>query len=194
MSGQVTRIGQVSPDGRFAWDGGGWRPISGHRLEPTAATAPMRVLTGAFLLLAGILGVVLPTLTRSYVQQATIESIHRQSPGLTPLELHRVVAFSVSVGIGIAVALGLVYVLLGVLTLAWRASWLFYADLVVLALMSVGVVTTIVGFVRGNAGPPGFAVPNLVLSLAALALFAWLLRALIRVGPWACLKVPLSEA
>lgn len=189
----MTRTGLVSSDGRFAWDGGDRRPISGHRLEPTAPTAAMRVLTGAFLLLAGILGVVLPSLTRAYVQQATLQSVHRQSPGLTPLVLHQVVEFSVTVGIGIAVALGLVYVLLGVLTLGRLATWLFYTDLVVLGLMSIGVVTTVVGLARGSAGPVGFAVPNLVLSLGALALFAWLLRALIRTGPWACLRVPLPE-
>ncbi|HVD00180.1 MAG TPA: hypothetical protein VNG93_03400 [Candidatus Dormibacteraeota bacterium] len=95
---------------------------------------------------------------------------------------------SVAVGLGVAIAVALVYIVLGLLTLAMRPAWLFAADLLVLGLVSLGVPVTIAGLLGGTAGPPAFLVPNLLLAILALALFAWMLVARIRVGPWGCRK------
>jgi hypothetical protein len=182
------RVGQLSPDDLFVWDGAGWRPVSGHRWEPTAATHRMQLLAGAYLLLAGLFEVVLATLSHDFVFRSTLAAVERQSRGLTPEEIRRVVETSVAIGIGAAVVVALVYIVLGLLTLATRPIWLFNADLVVLGLVSLGVPLTIAGLLGGTAGPPAFLVPNLLLSLLALALFGWMLLVRIRVGPWACLK------
>lgn len=181
-------MGQVSPDDLFVWDGGGWRPVTGHRWEPTATTHRMQLLVGGYLLLAGLFELVLATLSHDFVRQSTLAAVERQSGGMSPDEIRQVVETSVAIGVGAAVVVAVVYIVLGLLTLALRPTWLFHADLVVLGLVSLGVPLTIAGLLRGTAGPPAFLVPNLVLSLLALALFAWLLLVRIRVGPWACLK------
>jgi hypothetical protein len=188
MATDPVRTGQVSPDDLHVWDGAGWRPIRGHRWEPTAATPRVQLLAGAFLLLAGLLEVVLATLTRDSVRQATAAAVQQQNSGLSAEEVRRVVDFSVDVGIGAAIAVGVVYLVLGVLTLARRPPWLFYADLVVFGLMSLEIPITLAGVGRGSAGPAAFVVPNLVIAVLALCLFAWMLVVRFRVGPWACLK------
>jgi len=165
-----------------------WRSSAGRRWEPTATTHRMQLLAGAYLLLAGLFEIVLATLSHDFVFRSTLAAVERQSRGLSPEEIRRVVETSVAVGVGAALAVALVYLVLGLLTLAMRPAWLFYADLVVLGLVSLGVPVAIAGLVGGTAGPPAFLVPNLFLSLLALALFAWMLLVRLRVGPWACLR------
>jgi hypothetical protein len=182
------RVGQVSPDDRFAWDGVAWRPVSDYRWEPSAATHLVQLLAGAYLLLAGLFELVLATLSHDYVRQSTMAAVQRQSANLSPEELRRIVEASVSVGVGAAAVVAVVYIVLGLLTLVLRPPWLFYADLVVLGLVALGVPLAAAELLGGNPGPPAFFVPNLILSLLSLALFAWMLLLRVRVGPWACRK------
>lgn len=148
----------------------------------------MQLVVGGYLLLAGLFELVLATLSRDYVRQSTLAAVGRQSRGLTADQLRLVVETSVAIGVGAAAVIAVVYVVLGLLSIARRPPWLFTADLVVLGLVSLGVPVTIFGLLRGTAGPPAFLVPNLLLSLAALGLFTWMLSIRIRVGPWACVK------
>lgn len=148
----------------------------------------MQLVVGGYLLLAGLFELVLATLSRDYVRRSTLAAVERQSRGLTADQLRQVVETSVAIGIAAAAVIAVVYIVLGLLSIASRPPWLFTADLVVLGLVSLGVPVTIVGLLRGTGGPPAFLVPNLLLSLAALGLFAWMLSVRIRVGPWACLK------
>jgi hypothetical protein len=194
MDPEPTKVGQPSRDGQFVWDGSRWQPIGSYRLEPTISTRLMQVLAGAYLLLAGILTGILSLLFESTLRQSTTELVHKQNPSFTPDQVLAVVDFSVMAGIGIAVAVGLVYIVLGVLTFAGTRTWLFYVDLVVFGLAAIGVFTGTFALASGTAGPMGFVIPNLVLSSLALGLFAWMLMARIRLGVWACRKVPTYSA
>ena len=148
----------------------------------------MQLVVGGYLLLAGLFELVLSTVSRDYVRQSTLAAVEHQSHGLTVDQLRQVVETSVAIGVAAAAVMAVVYVVLGLLSISRRPPWLFTTDLVVLGLVSLGVPVTVVGLLRGTAGPPAFVVPNLLLSLAALGLFAWMLSIRIRFGPWACVR------
>ena len=154
--------------------------------EATATTHRLQLLGGAYLLFAGLFELVLATLSQQSVRLSTLAAVRGAGASLAPPDLARIVDLSVGLGVAVAIAMSLVYVLLGLLTVAIRPPWLFYADLAVLGLVGLGVPVILAGLASGSAGPPGFWVPNLVLSLLALGLFAWFLYARLQVGPWAC--------
>jgi multisubunit Na+/H+ antiporter MnhB subunit len=194
MDAPTPTTGQVSADGQFIWNGTEWQPTSGFRIEPTPDSRRMQVLAGAYMLVAGVLTALLSIFAMSYVRQATEQALQQQNNGMTPDQIKSIVDLSVTVGVAIAIGFALVYVVFGVLTLLRPASWIFYADLVILGLSGLGVFTNLYSVARGGAGPLAFLIPNLALSLAALALFIWMLLTRVRGGGvWAGRKVPNTE-
>ena len=189
---QAPSPGEVSSDGQFVWDGSQWNPITAFRWEPTETTRRMQLLAGGYLLAAGLLTALLTFFAEPYVRQQTAKILtqSQQNQGLTQDQLKQIVDFSVNIGLGISVVIGLIYIAFGILTLFRPWAWLFYADLVILGLSGLGVVTGLFGLTRGNTGPLGLAIPNLVLSAAALVLFIWMLTTRIQGGVWGARKVP----
>ena len=74
-----------------------------------------------------------------------------------------------------------------------RWTWAFYAVLVLLGLSAVSGPLNLVnifdsrafGAMAGYSAPTGFYVAGLILWIPATALFAWMLIAAIKRGPWA---------
>ncbi|MDQ6919458.1 MAG: hypothetical protein M3Z98_08880 [Candidatus Dormibacteraeota bacterium] len=191
MGEQPPSPGQVSPDGLFVWDGSQWNPITTFRWEPTPTTRRMQLLAGGYLVAAGLLTTLLTFFTVPAARQSAEETLREQNPALTPDEIRMAVDFAITIGLAVAVLVGAVYVMFGLMTLFRRWGWLFYADLVVLGLSGVlGVGSGVISLATRTAGPIGLLIPNLVLSLAALALFTWLLLTRIRGSVWGARKVP----
>jgi hypothetical protein len=69
--------------------------------------------------------------------------------------------------------------------MGWR--WMFWAALVLLGVGAIGAITNLGTLANPNTSPvPGWALAvDQVLSIAAFALFVWMLIGLIRYGPWA---------
>lgn len=190
MGQQAPSPGQVSTDGQFVWDGSQWNPITAFRWEPTGATRRMQLLAGGYLLVDGLLTAILTFFAGPSVRQATEKALQQQNQDMTADQVKAIVDISVTVGIVVAVVIGLIFVGFGVMTLLRRWGWLFYADLVILGLSGLGVFTGLFGLVQGSAGPPGLAIPNLVLATAALALFIWMLVTRLQGSVWAARNVP----
>jgi hypothetical protein len=78
-----------------------------------------------------------------------------------------------------------------------RWTWLYYVVLVFLGLGVLGLPINLVNAIGGGAinSAEGFAMPawtawvGIVTGLVSAALFAWMLIALIRFGPWAMRRV-----
>jgi hypothetical protein len=187
---QAPSPGQVSPDGEPVPNGDQQSPIAGFRWEPTATTRRMQLLAGGYLLVAGLLTALLSFSAERSVRQATEKSIRDQNPGLTAGQLKAAVDFDLTLAVAIAVLIGLILVAFGVMTLLRRRGWLFYADLVICGFSGLGVFTGLFGLARGSAGPPGLAIPSLILSVAALAQFAWMLATRLQGSLWGARKVP----
>ncbi len=69
--------------------------------------------------------------------------------------------------------------------MGWR--WIFWAALVLLGVGAIGAITNLGILANPGTSPiPGWALAvDQVLSIAAFALFIWMLIGLIRYGPWA---------
>ena len=147
----------------------------------------MQGLAGAFLLLAGAYQAVLSVVAWPVVKEAAQRAVQGQR--LPPGQAQQIVTIGASVGVGVGIGIGVVLLLLGILSLARRSPWVFYADLVVFGFSAIGVVTGVAGLLAGE-GPGAFL--QLVVGGLAAALFIWMLSASIDIGPWACRKVPVQ--
>jgi hypothetical protein len=186
---QAPSLGQVSPDGKFVWDGSQWNPITAFRSEPTETTRRMQLLAGGYLVLAGLINPSLTYLFQSYVRHVLEKSL-QQNPSVTPDQMQQILDISVAGGLIVAVAFGVMYAAFGIMTVLRRWGWLFYTDLVILGLAGLGVFSGLFGLARGTGGPLALVVPNLILAAAALALFIWMLVTRIRGSVWGSRKVP----
>jgi hypothetical protein len=188
MSSQTPQVGQFSPDGQFQWDGREWMPVArGHR-EPTPWTRPMQLVTAGFFALGVLNSVVSAAL---FLRADTIMSATRaQNPSLSEDTVRQAANVGVAIGWTTVIVISLVVLLLAVGSLLrWR--WVFWVNLVWLALSSIGVITNLVSLAANPATqqmPRGSAALSFVLSLAALALLIWYIVALARYGPWAMRK------
>jgi hypothetical protein len=182
--------GQVTPEGEPAGNGESRSLIDRFRLEPTRTTRLMQLVVGTYLLVAGLLTTLLSYVAVPSIRHATEKSIRAQRPDLSANEVKAIVDFGMTVGLALAVLIGLILVAFGVMTFLRRWSWLFYADLVICGLTGLGVISGLVSLTRrGNADPLGLALPNLVLSAAALAIFIWMLVTRLQGSIWGTRKV-----
>ena len=184
--------GEVSPEGEPLENGGSSSLIAGISEEPTRTARLMQPLVGAYLLVAGLLTTLLSYVAVPSVRQATENSIRVQRPDLSVNEVRAIVDFGVTAGLALAVVAGLVLVGFGVLTFLRRWSWLFYADLVICGLTGLGMFSGLFNLTRRNPDPLGLALPNLILSAAALAIFIWMLLTRLQGRIWGLRRAPTS--
>ncbi len=184
----ATAVGQVSADGQFRWDGQQWVPIPRGVREATPWTRPMQLAVAGFFILEALFSILTSALFINHdsmlrVMQAQGTSIPQGT------DINTVV--NISIGFAWAVVV-VIAVLEGVAALGsylgWR--WMFWVALILNGFGAIGAITNI-GTLRNPASSPvptwGVAVGE-VLSLASVALFVWMLVAVIRYGPWAMKK------
>jgi hypothetical protein len=191
VSEQPAAEGTVSPDGQFVWDGSQWRPIARWTWRPTSWSRPLQYSVAAYLLLYGAYQALSP-----FVFAAQIRSqIRRQaesSPGVDPAAVGQMVDVAITVGIVTAVLIGAILVLFGILSAVRRITWVFYADLVLLALFgAVGSAGSVIGLALRAAAPDQVqASLGVAFPLVGLVLFVCALVARLRSGVWAGRRVP----
>jgi hypothetical protein len=184
MSTESPQVGQVSADGQFSWDGEQWAPLArGHR-EATSWTVPLQRAAAGLLVVSALSSVVVNAL---FLNQAGEE---RATRATNPTFAADQVQSAAQLGLAITwVTIAILGVLMLVLALAslrgWR--WAFWADLVVLAFASLGVLTNAFALTNPAAQPlpPAATAYGLLLSAAALSLLIWFILAATRFGPWA---------
>jgi hypothetical protein len=187
MSSQSPQVGQISPDGMFQWDGRDWQPLARAYREPTSWTRPLQLATAAYLVLAVIESVLSTAL---FLNSAAIaRATQASSPGLSDDQVRQAASLALTLGWASVIVFSLVMLFLAVASyLGWR--WVFWVDLVWLALSSIGVVTGLISL--SNSAVQSMPVPAIVVSflfsLAALALLVWFIIAATRFGPWAMRK------
>lgn len=187
--------GQVSPDGQFMWDGAHWQPILGSVWQPTGWTRPMQMAVAAYWALAGLFTILTPILFAQVIRDAALKSMQNQNPNLSGPQQEQALNLGITFAFVFAMIFGAVYLALAVLSFVRRFTWVFYADLVLLGLSAIGVVTNLVALGnRSSLQPAAASGIGFALSLAALALFIWMLMGRIQRGVWACRKVPLTGA
>ena len=172
------------------------------RREPTSWTRPLQYAVAGWYVWSILYTLTEPLwmggLMGNIINQSINQSIQRQqqiNPDVSPppAALTDMISNLATISLWIsAVLYSAVFVV--VLVAAWRRwTWAYYAVLVLLGLTSVLVPVQAVYFVAGPAlsAASGVNLPtwvyalNFFSGLPAIALFVWMLVALIKRGPWA---------
>ena len=171
-------LGQVSADGQFRWDGAEWVPIPRGTREPTSWTRPLELATAAVLAAQAVYSVAstLLTVNRASVLQGLHQAGSQIPEGMTEDQFVTLGLVSVYVIVSL-IAVG---ELCGAAAafLGWR--WAFWVLLVVMGFFSLGAVIGIVTITRSVEAAVGE-----VLSLLNIAIFVWMIVAVVKFGPWA---------
>jgi hypothetical protein len=145
--------GDVSPDRQFVWDGSAWRPILRWSWEPTGWTRNLQLLAGGYFILQGVVGAVVLLTTRDQLRATVLQQMRHQLAAQPnppdPAQVGQIADFSVGVALALGLFFALVGLALGVLTILRRWSWLFYVELVLLALGALGVFSNISNAANG---------------------------------------------
>jgi hypothetical protein len=185
--------GQVSADGQFRWDGRQWVPIPKGEREPTPWTRPMQLAAAALFAIVAVENVVT---TLVFVNHDSIlKAIKAQG---TTLPVGTDVDTVVNIGMGVAIATAIVIAVLALgaaagSMLGWR--WMFWVALVLFGLGGLSALASINTFSHPDQSPVplGAVALGVVLDLAGLALFVWMLVGAVKYGPWA-MKRPGARA
>jgi len=177
--------GQISADGQFRWDGQHWVPLPASHREATPWTRPMQLITTALFAISAISGVVI---TIAFVNHdSVLRALHAQGTQIpVSTSVDTVVNITIGVTYGVAIFFSLLYLVAALGSfLGWR--WMFWAALVLYGLSGITVFTNIGSFANPDRSP--IPVAGLIISelfaVLGLAMFVWMLVAVIRFGPWA---------
>ncbi len=177
--------GQVSADGRFRWDGQQWVPLPANYRESTSWTRPMQLITTALFAISAISGVVI---TIAFVNHdSVLRTLHAQGtqiPATTSIDT--IVNITIGVTYGVAIFFSLLYLVAALGSyLGWR--WMFWAALVLYGLSGITVFTNIGSFANPDRSPIPVAglISSELFAVLGLAMFVWMLVAVIKFGPWA---------
>ncbi len=180
--------GQISADGQFRWDGQQWVPLPANYREPTSWTRPMQLITAALFAISAISGVLI---TIAFVNHdSVLRAIHAQGTQIpVSTSVDTVVNITIGVTYGVAIFFSLLYLVAALGSyLGWR--WMFWAALVLYGLSGITVFTNIGSFANPDRSP--IPVAGLIISelfaVLGLAMFVWMLVAVIKFGPWAMKK------
>lgn len=203
-------VSTLSPDGRHRWSGVAWVPVldrpftaaSGTQARdartPTSWTRPLQLAVAAWYVWSVIYALSIPlwmggmmnTVVDRYI--ANQEAIHPDQP-LPPAGFTEGMHTSATIGMWLGVAILVAVYAVALIGTSRRWTWIFYAILVLLGLGALLLPLDIFDAAIGQrasatsalAMPAGYYVFSSIAGLPGVALFAWMLIALLTRGPWA---------
>jgi len=210
-------LSTLSADGRHRWNGAAWMPVSQQAFMPvyapqplparvpTSWTRPLQYAVAALYTLSGLFSLTLPFWMGGMMTQAMNQSIQNQqqlNPNASPIPTD-VVSTMTSIGNGVvwvAAIFSLAICLITIVGALKRWTWIFYVVLVFLGLGVISIPLDLVNAFTGSrfSGVSGYSMPSwyywvgLAEAIPVTAVFLWMLIALIKRGPWAMVRPPLS--
>jgi hypothetical protein len=140
---------------------------------------------------------------RRSIQQSIDLSLASQPGTVGNADQLRMIAEQVAFfSVALTVAFAIVWSLLVLIGTLRRWTWLYWLLMITAGLSVLGLPQQVLELfgvgISGGPGQPVFLLPlpsallGVVLGLAELAIFIWMIVALRRFGPWACRKVPVA--
>ena len=178
-------VGQISADGQFRWDGQQWVPLAANYREPTPWTRPMQLISAALFVLSAVTSIIT---TAIFVNHDTmVRALKAQSvqvPSTTTLDDVANISLAITWGVVIFFTVCEVVAAIGSY-FGWR--WVFWGALVLYGLSGISAFTNLTTLFNASKSPVPVAglVAGEIFSVLGLAMFVWMLIAVIRYGPWA---------
>ncbi len=156
----------------------------------------MQMAVAAYLILSPLLSLVSDFVFNSDLRAIAAASVTRQfkasGRAMTDAQINSAVDIGITVAIVFGVIFAIIFIVLAILTITRARTWVFWVDLVFLAIGVFSLISTLSSF-GGGAGAtvPAAARPfALVLGLADAGLVVWMVLGLVKYGPWAQEKAP----
>ena len=194
----------LSADGRHRWNGQAWVPAAGPGYaaqtrvarEPTSWTVPLQLAIGAWYAVSALFTATLPFWMGGAMNQIMNQAIQRQeatSVAPPPPGFADTMAAMTNGILWTSAIIGAAIAVVAIVAAVRRWTWAYYAILVLFGLGVLGLPVNLVNAFSGGSlnTMQGFSVPMSLLwfsigtGLVDAALFAWMVVALVRYGPWA---------
>ena len=168
---------------------------------PTDWTKPMQYSVAAWYFFRAIYVISLPFLLvgplRDYINQV-IQRQAELNPNAAPptADILTTINNALIFGFAIAAAIGVAISVVAIIGAFKRWTWAFYALLVLLGLETISFPFAVLSaFTTSSLSPmklpPALNAASIAFGVVAVALFAWMLVAVIRRGPWAMTRPPM---
>jgi hypothetical protein len=205
-------VSTLSHDGGSRWNGVAWVPVAGLQQGsfqpharvrvPTGWTKPLQYSVVAWYLANAIWAVATPFImggtVSDYVNQA-IQQNAALNPDVPPppADVIATIHGVITVVFGIAAAVGVAIAAVAIIGALKRWTWVFYAVLVLLGLQTISFPFTVISAFTTSAFSPmklpfALTATSIAFGVPAVALFAWMMVAAFRRGPWGMTRVPPS--
>ena len=207
-------LSTLSLDGRFRWNGDSWvptgqaAPAMAHQRpqatvrQPSSWTWPLQLTVAAWYGLSALYALSTPFWMAGPMTQLMNQTIQRQqqlNPAASPPPPGLAETMTSVVGgmIWVAAIFGAAICLVVVIGALNRWTWLYYVVLVFLGLSAISLPVDLINAAGGSAlsSASGLTMPawiywlGVAAAIPSAALFAWMLVALVRRGPWGMTRV-----
>jgi hypothetical protein len=199
----------ISLDGRSRWNGTAWVPVGaappaaqfsrGTAREATGWTKPLQYAVAGWYALQGIYALSLPFVMAGPMADYFNQIVQRNAelnPNVAPFppELHQAVTTAMTWGLAFGAVVGVALSAVAIVGALKRWTWLFYVVLVLLGLSTVSFPFTLISAFSTSALNPvklpvALTATSIAFGFPAVALFAWMLVAAIKRGPWGMRRV-----
>lgn len=195
-------VSTLSHDRLYRWDGNAWVPLPGTMAAtaargprvPTRQTRPLQIAVIAWYTIQAVWALVIPFYVAGSMRDYVVQVIQEQqarTPDAQPLPANLIPTISsiISVSLVIAAIFGLALAIVAIVGAIRRWTWVFYT---VLVLLGLGALSLPFSLVSTPAGPVPLPLNvqllrwvQFVIGIPGAALFAWMLYAVVKHGPWA---------
>jgi hypothetical protein len=200
----------LSHDGHSRWNGTAWVPVGAvpqmayyapkrQTREATGWTKPLQYAVAAWYLVQAIYAIALPFVMggpmTDYINQVMQQQV-LSNPDVAPPppEFMATMTTMMTAALWTGAVVGVAIAVVAIIGALKRWTWLFYVVLVLLGFQAVSFPFTLISaFATSALNPVKLPVvltaSSLALGFPAVALFAWMLVAAIKRGPWGMRRV-----
>lgn len=165
-------------------------------LKPSDWAAPMRLVVTGWLAFSALIDVYVVFQLQDAIRQAAFPTAGVNSGAVSASDGLASARLAFNVVLGLLVAWLVVKAFLALGAYAGRSAWVFYACLALAGLNGLlGLVSLVMIVIDlGHGSDPIVPVVSLLVQATGAGLFAWMVAALRRYGPWAVVLVPPESA
>jgi hypothetical protein len=164
--------------------------------RPSAWTRPMQMGVGIYLVLSTLYSIatqfIFATDFKAVAARSVAKSFKASGRSFTQADIDQAVNLGLTFALVFGIIFAILFIVLAILTVTGTRTWVFWVDLVFLALGVLSLLSVVTSFTDlANSQLPAGARPlALLFGVADVGLLVWMIVGLVKYGPWAQEKVP----